>query len=95
LQLDLPGCRRILPKDLDKTLKEISARRGFELPETFYVRLDHPEKNPFLAVPLAKGHFKSKEDPDYKRILACFEGVQEELKKRINVNYRDVIGGVE
>jgi hypothetical protein len=95
LQLDLPGCRRILPKDLDKTLKEISARRGFELPETFYVRLDHPEKNLFLAVPLAKGHFKSKEDPDYKRILACFEGVQEELKKRINVNYRDVIGGVE
>jgi hypothetical protein len=39
--------------------------------------------------------FKSKEDPDYKRILACFEGVQEELKKRIDVDYRDVIGGVE
>jgi hypothetical protein len=91
LQLDLPGCRRILPKDLDATLKEISARRGFELPETFYVRLDHPEKNTFLAVPLAKGQFKSKEDPDYQRILACFEGVQEELKKRIDVNYRDVI----
>jgi hypothetical protein len=95
LQLDLPGCRRILPKDLDATLKEISVRRGFELPETFYVRLDHPEKNPFLAVPLAKGQFKSKEDPDYQRILACFEGVQEELKKRIDVDYRDVICGAE
>jgi hypothetical protein len=90
-QTNLPGCRRILPAKLDETLKEIAARRGFELPETFYVRLDHPEKNPFLAIPLAKKQFSSKEDPDYKRILACFENVQEELAKRIEVDYRKVI----
>jgi hypothetical protein len=90
-QTNLPGCRRILPPKLDETLKEIAARRGFELPETFYVRLDHPEKNPFLAIPLAKKQFASKEDPDYKRILACFENVQEELAKRIEVDYRKVI----
>lgn len=91
LQPDLPGCRRILPKNLDPTLKEIATRRGFELPETFYVRLDHPEKNPFLAIPLARGDFKSKEDPDYQRILSCFENVQDELEKRIEVDYRKVI----
>ncbi|MDR2863748.1 MAG: hypothetical protein LBV54_07765, partial [Puniceicoccales bacterium] len=70
LQPDLRGCRKIVPAVLEKTLKEISARRGFPLPRTFYVRLDNPEKNPFLAIPLEKGQFTSKTDPDYQRILA-------------------------
>jgi hypothetical protein len=91
LQTYLPGCRRVLPPKLDEALKEIASRRGFELPETFYVRLDHPEKNPFLSIPLSKGQFASKEDPDYKQILACFGNVQEELAKRIEVDYRKVI----
>ncbi len=88
----LRGCRRILPKGLDEVLKEVAARRGIALPTTFYVRLDHPERNPFLAVPLAKGEFSSADDPDYKRILACFDGVQEALAQRIDVDFRTVLG---
>ena len=95
LQTYLPGCRRVLPPKLEETLKEIAARRGFELPETFYVRLDHPEKNPFLSIPLSKGQFASKDDADYKQILACFANVQEELAKRIEVDYRKVIESSE
>jgi mono/diheme cytochrome c family protein len=87
----LRGCRQILPPDLDPVLKEIASRRGITLPRTFYVRLDHPEKNPFLAIPLAKGEFASTSDPDYQRILACFQGVQDALKDRIDVDYRTVI----
>ena len=52
------------------------------------MRLDHPEKNPFLAVPLAKGDFPSTDDPDYQRILACFEGVAAALEQRIEVDFR-------
>ncbi len=91
-QPDLRGCRRILPKGLDEMLKEVAARRGIALPTMFYVRLDHPERNPFLAVPLAKGDFRSADDPDYKRILACFDGVQEALAQRIDVDFRTVLG---
>ncbi len=90
-QPDLRGCRRILPPGLDEVLKEVAARRKITLPTTFYVRLDHPERNPFLAVPLAKGEFTSPEDPDYQRILACFNGVQEALTQRNDVDYRKVI----
>lgn len=90
-QPTLRGCRQILPPDLDKVLAEISARRGIELPRTFHVRLDHPERNPFLAIPLAKGDFRSKDDPDYQRILACFAGVGQALEDRIDVDYRTVI----
>ncbi len=91
-QPELRGCRRILPKGLDETLKEVAARRKIGLPTTFFVRLDHPEKNPFLAVPLATGAFASVDDPDYQKILSCFGGVQEALSQRIDVDYRNVIG---
>jgi hypothetical protein len=90
-QPGLRGCRQILPPDLDKVLAEIRTRRGIELPRAFYVRLDHPEKNPFLAIPLAKGDFKSTDDPDYQRILSCFAGVSQALEQRIDVDYRTVI----
>jgi hypothetical protein len=90
-QPDLRGCRRILPQGLDEVLNEIAARRHINLPRTFFVRLDHPEKNPFLTVPLAKGDFASPDDPDYRRILACFAGVQEALAQRNDVDYRKVI----
>ncbi|MEI7903363.1 MAG: hypothetical protein WCK89_24245, partial [bacterium] len=91
-QPELRGCRQILPKGLDEVLKEVAERRKINLPRTFYVRLDHPEKNVFLAEPLAKGAFASADDPDYKRILACFDGVQEALAQRIDVDFRTVIG---
>ena len=55
------------------------------------MRLDHPERNPFLAVPLAKGGFASAADPDYRRILACFDGVQDALALRNDVDYRQVM----
>jgi mono/diheme cytochrome c family protein len=90
-QPGLRGCRQILPKGLDEVLNEIAARRKITLPRTFYVRLDHPEKNPFLAVPLAKSEFVSTDDPDYQKILACFAGVQEALAERNDVDYRTVI----
>ena len=90
-QPELRGCRRILPQGLDAVLNEVAARRKINLPGTFYVRLDHPEKNPFLAVPLAKGAFASVDDPDYKKILACFAGVQEALTQRNDVDYRSVV----
>jgi hypothetical protein len=90
-QPELRGCRQILPKGLDEVLKEVAARRKIDLPRTFYVRLDHPAKNPFLAEPLAKGEFASANDPDYQRILACFAGVQEALAQRNHVDYRTVI----
>ena len=91
----LRGCRQILPAGLDSVLGEIAARRGIKLPKTYYVRLDHPEKNPFLAVPLAKGEFASVEDPDYQRILACFAGVPEALAQRNDVDYRTVMQACE
>ena len=94
-QPGLRGCRQILPENLEAVLDEVAARRGFELPRTFFVRLDHPAKNPFLAIPLAKGWFASAEDPDYQRILACFAGVPEALSQRNDVDYRTVIQACE
>ena len=90
-QPDLRGCRRILPENLDGVLDEISKRRGFGLPRTFFIRLENPQHNPFLAVPLARGDFASTEDPDYRRILECFRNVPEALEERIDVDYRKVI----
>jgi hypothetical protein len=90
-QPGLRGCRQILPTGLDEVLREIGARRGFELPRTFFVRLDHPERNPFLAVPLAKGWFGSVDDPDYRRILSCFDGVAAALQERNDVDHRSVM----
>ncbi len=91
-QPDLRGCRQIVPENLDAVLDEISKRRGFDLPRTFFIRLENPQYNPFLAVPLAKGDFASEEDPDYKRILDCFQDVPVALEERIDVDFRKVIG---
>jgi len=91
-QPELRGCRKIYPAALDETLKDVEHQRALKLPRGFFVRLDHPEKNVFLAEPLAAGVFASAADPDYQRILACFDGVQELLKLRNYVDYRNVIG---
>ena len=89
-QPELRGCRQILPKGLDEVLQEVAARRAIKLPKTFFVRLDHPAKNQFLAQPLATGEFASVADPDYQRILDCFKGVQEALALRNDVDFRTV-----
>jgi hypothetical protein len=91
-QPDLRGCRQIVPENLDAVLDEISKRRGFDLPRTFFIRLENPEKNPFLAIPLARGDFASTGDPDYQRIMECFKDVPAALEERIDVDYRKVIG---
>ena len=91
-QPDLRGCRQILPANLDAVLDEISKRRGIELPRSFFIRLENPQHNPFLAMPLARGDFKSTHDPDYQRILECFKDVPAALEQRIDVDYRKVIG---
>jgi Hydrazine synthase alpha subunit middle domain len=91
-QPNLRGCRQILPENLDAVLAEISKRRGFDLPRTFFIRLENPQHNPFLAVPLAKGDFPTTEDPDYQRILDCFNDVPAALEERIDVDFRKVIG---
>lgn len=91
-QPDLRGCRQILPEKLDSVLDEISKRRGFDLPRTFFIRLENPQHNPFLAVPLARGDFASRNDPDYQRILDCFKNVPAALEQRIDVDFRKVIG---
>jgi hypothetical protein len=90
-QADLRGCRQIIPENLNALLDGIAMRRGFDLPRTFFIRLENPEKNPFLTIPLARGDFTSTEDPDYQRILACFKDVPAALEERIDVDYRKVI----
>jgi hypothetical protein len=91
-QPELRGCRQILPENLDAVLDEISKRRGFELPREFFVRLENPRRNSFLRIPLERGDFPSTDDPDYQRILDCFKNVPAALEKRIDVDYRKVLG---
>jgi hypothetical protein len=92
------GCRRILPKDLEKVLGGVAQRRcaechkGGKIPRREWVRITEPELNPFLVAPLAKAAggsekcgkpiFASREDPDYRAILATFAPAVEMLKQR-------------
>ena len=93
-----PGCRQILPENLEKVLAEVAKRRCAEchkegkLPRREWVRITEPEFNPFLVAPLAKSAggsekcgkavFSSKQDPAYQAILATFKPVQEMLARR-------------
>ncbi len=91
------GSRRMLPDGLEATLKEIASRRCAEchkqgVPRTFYTRMLKPENNNFMLAPLAKESggtqrcgkpvFKSKEDPDYQKLLEVFRPIQELLEER-------------
>jgi hypothetical protein len=91
------GSRRMLPEDLDSTLHEVASRRCVQchdkgVPRTFYTRMLNPENNNFLLAPLAKqaggtercaeAVFKSKDDPDYRKLIETFRPVQDLLKKR-------------
>ena len=104
--LELRGCRQQLPANFTQIMKDIGQRRCSSchenagesdtwfnaLPESFYVRIDQPEQNRFLAAPLAKtaggigtcgaSVFASKDDPDYRRILDSFSTLQEQLEHR-------------
>lgn len=92
---DAPGCRRLIPADLDRVLADVGARRctgcheGGRVPRSFYTRIVHPEDNPFLLAPLAteaggteacgRGVFADRDDPDYRAILATFDPLRGEL----------------
>ncbi|MCX6995862.1 MAG: hypothetical protein NTV49_01950 [Kiritimatiellaeota bacterium] len=63
---DLRGCRQMIPRDFEKSFADVAARRcvschkqgnnnsAFSYPNSFAVRIDHPERNRFLRAPLAK-----------------------------------------
>jgi hypothetical protein len=91
------GSRRMLPLDLDSTLKEVASRRcaGCHqdgIPRKFYTRVMNPENNNFLLAPLAEEAggtqrcgrpvFSSKGDHDYRKILGTFEPIHELLRER-------------
>ncbi|MDR1498049.1 MAG: hypothetical protein LBS59_06550 [Puniceicoccales bacterium] len=90
LQPELRGCRKIMPPNLDATLREIAKRRNIKLRRDFYIRLDNPHLNPFLLEPLQRGDFKTTADPDYQRIFALFKDIPSNLAKRIDTDYRTV-----
>ena len=92
-QNDLRGCRRVLPRSITDTVRDIEKRRGVKLPYQFYVRYDHPERNAWLKEGLAKGVFKGKDDPDYRRLLAEIEKARPMLDLRNDVDIRDVLQG--
>jgi len=112
--LDVRGCRQQLPADFVTTMNDIGARRCaachenagqdenwvFSLPHCFYVRIDHPERNAFLAAPLAKTSggreacgapvFESAADPDYRRIIESFAALQAQLEERPRLDMMDI-----
>ena len=96
---DRTGCRSMRPDALEKTLQEVAARRcaachdgGKKIPRKAWVRVTHPELNPFLTAPLAPGAggtgrcgtavFASTDDLDYRAILKTFEPIHELLKRK-------------
>jgi hypothetical protein len=91
------GSRRMLPLDLDSTLSEVASRRcaGCHqqgIPRKFFTRVMKPENNNFLLAPLSQEAggtqrcgqpvFRSKDDPDYRKILKTFEPIHRLLKER-------------
>ncbi len=104
------GCRRMMPDDLDATLKTVAARRCAScheqgVPRQFYTRILKPENNSFLLAPLAKsaggteacgkGVFASKDDPDYQAILATFAPIRELLEKQPRMDMTDAARACE
>lgn len=90
-QNNLRGCRRVLPRSLLDAKADIEKRKGVKLPHQFYVRYDHPERNPWLKEGLAKGIFSGKHDPDYKRLLEEIVKARPMLDLRNDVDFRDII----
>jgi len=100
------GCRQILPPGLDAVLADVGKRRCAschkegKIPRREWVRITEPELNPFLVAPLAKEAgggawckevtFKDKNDPDYQKILKCFEPVTQMLQTKPRM---DMSGG--
>jgi hypothetical protein len=87
--------RRIYPAGLDAALEDVRKRRCASchkgIPRKFYTRILNPENCNFMLAPLAtkaggtqkcgKAVFKSKNDPDYQKILRAFDSVKAEVAK--------------
>jgi hypothetical protein len=98
------GCRQILPGALKSVFADVAKRRCischkgmndvFRAPggESFFVRLDRPERNAFMAAPMAreaggtercgKAVFANADDPDYRKLLESFESSRRMLDER-------------
>ena len=90
-QNELRGCRRVLPKSILDVKADIEKRKGVKFPYQFYVRYDHPERNPWLKEGIAKGIFKGTDDPDYKRLLGEIQKARPLLDLRNDIDFRDVM----
>lgn len=111
--LTIPGCRQLYPEKLDAALKEVGSRRCAEchesgkVPRTFYTRIEKPQDNAFLLAPLAKSAggteqcgravFASKDDPDYRAILATFADIPRRLaeKPRLDILTPETLRGLD
>lgn len=102
---ELRGCRQMLPKDFVPMMQDVAKRRCvschensvedgnwvFSMPNNFFVRIDHPERNNFLRAPLAKAAggtekcgqavFADTCDPDYQKIIQSFRVLQNKLQE--------------
>ena len=98
------GCRQILPAELKGVFADVAQRRCvschkgmndvFRAPGTdsFFVRLDHPERNGFMTAPLAKAAggtercgkavFAGADDPDYQKLRKAYDGTHRMLEER-------------
>jgi hypothetical protein len=91
------GSRRMYPYELDTVLAEVASRRCAEchkgaVPRKYYTRMLKPENNSFLLAPLAESAggtqkcgraiFKSKDDPDYLKIIDLFQPLKDMLEQR-------------
>ncbi len=101
---DLPGCRQLMPTDLEQVLQVVAQRRcitchASSIPRADFVRISNPQHNSFLSAPLAKSAggsqrcsqvvFESTEDPDYQAVLATFHTVDELLQQRPRMDMID------
>ena len=94
---EAPGCRQMIPADLEKVLADVAARRcaachaGGNIPRRVWTRITSPQLNNFLLAPLAsaaggtercgKAVFQNTEDPDYQAVLATFSATLDLLSK--------------
>jgi len=94
---DRKGCRRLYPEKLDTVLSEVATTRCAAchddgIPRKHFTRILAPEENSFLLAPLAKtaggtgacgqSIFRSKDDPDYRRIVDTFDEIKQLIDGR-------------
>jgi hypothetical protein len=104
------GCRQMVPDEFHEIFKDMASRRCvschtqqdstnvFTYPNSFALRIDNPELNPFLRSPLATDQggtgkcketvFLNQHDPDYQAILQTFKNLQKLLEStpRLDMN---------